>query len=530
MRLPRPQVSLSQLFFIVVIVALNLGVFRSLYGIVADVHGGYPLSTDWMLAGVIGDYRPSIQSFGLAVGFIPLVNIALLGTFLYATRWLRSSRGQAAGSPRPSPAGFTFFSLHFLFLGFVVCVVMPEAITIYSEIVEWSMEPASEACAAYFSRFGDTLPWFVIECTIRCICISGPLLVLALMGSAFARRCAAALPRLRFRLMTGLVSFGFASAALAIALIPVEFEDEQNVALDFQVVEKGSGQPIARAFVRISDPFGFESENRATCTPMAYTASDGCVRLTCRLPAFGERNAFRSMGAFSPWGRWLEISAVHFQTMRVALPEALGSHIELGSGSRHRVELATGTTPDASFPDIAGTYVMPSSGSGREDEFNITPDGRFAWSIYGWVQPSFHEYGYLKRNKGEIELKRIRHPRSELDPELSSTIRVILWNDRLYLSAREDRGLPDLFRAALTRNRRVEGHTFGAYVRVSQTSELAKTLTGLPRVPSQVWVKVLLDEMNPENDDRLLKIALESLVAKSTDVPTTVVVETMREE
>ena len=70
--------------------------------------------------------------------------------------------------------------------------------------------------------------------------------------------------------MTCLVSLGFAGVALAIAVTPQPFVDEQEVELDFQVVDKDSGQPIGAAFLRMTDPF-----NSNAIPPRALTGADG---------------------------------------------------------------------------------------------------------------------------------------------------------------------------------------------------------------------------------------------------------------
>ena len=89
-----------------------------------------------------------------------------------------------------------------------------------------------------------------------------------------------------------------------------------------------------------------------------------------------------------------------------------------GSGTAaHTIELAKGKTPEGSFRDVAGAYVMGGSGFGIS-VFAIEPDGRFAWIVSGCVPPDFQQYGYLKRHGGEIELLRIPHPAFESDPRI----------------------------------------------------------------------------------------------------------------
>ena len=53
-------------------------------------------------------------------------------------------------------------------------------------------------------------------------------------------------------------------------LTPIEFAEEQDIPLDFQVVDKESGRPLAGAFLRISDSF-----NEEWTTPMTFAGPDG---------------------------------------------------------------------------------------------------------------------------------------------------------------------------------------------------------------------------------------------------------------
>ena len=121
------------------------------------------------------------------------------------------------------------------------------------------------------------------------------------------------------------------------------------------------------------------------------------------------------MGVFSPWGRWLEISAVDYQTVRIPLPEVMGPHTDLESSRVRKVGLTQGQTPENSFRDIAGSYQTALNAAFEDCGFEIEPDGRFAWSVWGNSSRP-QEYGYLKQNEGEIELVPIPHPGKEIHP------------------------------------------------------------------------------------------------------------------
>ena len=103
---------------------------------------------------------------------------------------------------------------------------MPEVTAIVQQIVDDITEHVAGAWATVFGQPGGTVPWVVFDTFMVGLFISGPPLLLALIGHAIATRCAATLPRYRFRLMACLVSLGFASTALAVSLMPEPFEDE----------------------------------------------------------------------------------------------------------------------------------------------------------------------------------------------------------------------------------------------------------------------------------------------------------------
>ena len=100
--------------------------------------------------------------------------------------------------------------------------------------------------------------------------LSGPALILACIGGVFAQRAAATLTGQRFRILTAMVSFGFACVALAIWVTPRPFAEDQDVDLDFRIVDNNSGEPIAAAYVRLTDPFDHLSK-----PPNALTRADG---------------------------------------------------------------------------------------------------------------------------------------------------------------------------------------------------------------------------------------------------------------
>jgi hypothetical protein len=493
MRLPRVRFTVGQLLVAVAVVAANCGVLQLGYEMFENaLFEGPPLS---------------ILPFSF-VGSLPLINVALIGILLFLARRLRSFHGVSGVNPRPSPAGVTYFSLHFLAILTIVTVFMPGAIDSYLETLSSVMDYAARGWSTVFSRFKDGFPWVVFGCLIFGVFISGPALLLSWIGGLLARRCAATLPRGRFRALTCLVSFGFMGVALAVAVTPRPFADEQNVELDFQIVDKDSGQPIGAAVLRMTDPF-----NSTSIPPSAFTGADGRAKLTAYFKASGQRNAFRTMGAFSPWGRWLEVSAPHYQTVRIPLAEVLGPHTDLERPRLRKVGLTMGTTPEGPFHDIAGSY-NPMDMVNAGCSFEIEPDGRFAWHAWGRPGPDSQAYGYLKRSEGEIEFVPVPQPGRKIHPLIILRYKAIKWGDRLYLSTTEDRDLQSICRAALTPKHATSyGGPHWAYLRASDRE---KPQTGWPRLPAKVWVKFVLDKMCHRDEESRRELALKSLIPRTS--------------
>jgi hypothetical protein len=289
--------------------------------------------------------------------------------------------------------------------------------------------------------------------------------------------------------MTCLVSVNFASAAAAICLAPQPFAHDLDVGLDFQIVEKASGQSMNGAFVRITNPF--DSYSAPAC---ALTDGDGRARLTGLFHCSGEKNAFVKFGVFNPWGRWLEVSAPKCLTVRVPLAQVLGADVALGKTHVRPVFLSKGKSPEDSFRKIAGCYSQ-RRGMGGE-QFRIEPDGRFAWSAGGCT---FHyqAYGYLKRNGESIELVAIANPGRELHPLMSQKFRAVEWGARMYFCADEVQELQELCRTSLTPSRPCNAGHY-CYCR---DSDAEKPLAGLPRLPAKVWATFVLDEIWPRDKD-----------------------------
>lgn len=482
--------TVGKLLFAVGVVAVNLGALRLLGKMVEDVHGTNPLS---------------ILPRGFIVGFLPLLNVSLIGTMLVAAKQLRRFRRRHVAAPRPSTAGGTFFSLQLLVLAGFASVFMPDAIGNYLEWLDPVRDYAEAGWSACFEMYGDAFPWVVLESLILGVFLSGPLLFLAWLGRWLARRSAGTLPRGRFLALTGLVSLGFAGVDLAIGVTPQMFAEEMEVPLDFRVIDEESGQPLAAAFLCLTDPF---LTDPTASPPRALTDRDGRARLSDRFEADGAWNMFWTLGVYSPWGRWLEVSAANHQTVRIPLSEVLGPIADLDQPARGTVSLSRGKTPEDSYRDLAGTYTTASTGfSGNR--FEIKPDGRFTWSAWSCMY-DMQEYGYLKRRGDEIELVPTPHPGTEVHPLMTFKFRAIRWGDRLYLSTTGPHDLGRFCRAALNPNRRANSRdTYGGYLR---DSDLDKPQTGFPGLPGQVWLTFVIEELSLQNESGSLRTALESII------------------
>jgi hypothetical protein len=497
------RITVGQLLIAVVVLALNCGVLRHFHESVDSLH---PRRLYYL------GHAPRFESMELFLPrFLPLINLALTGILILAARRLGAARRSSEGESESTATwrGIVFFSLHFLALGAIIGLFLSGVTESRVHSPEERIDPDSlwSRLEVFYSGKGGEA-WRLFEILIVGFVFSGPFLLLSWIGGGLSRRCASTLPRRRFRVLTALVSLGFAMVALAIGLTPRSFDEEKSVPLDFLVVDKDTGRPIASAFVRMVDPIprGFGSEPIPLCD---FTSAEGDASLTDSFVAVGQSNAFRTMGLFSPWGRWLEVSADRYQTLRVPLVDVVDPVADLENPPPARVELVKGRTARNSCDDLAGTYRSAFTGFGGST-FEIQPDGRFLWYSSGCMGIYGGEFGYVKRDKGEIELVIIPHPGHEPSWDRTTRWCVVEWDGHRYLSTTSQDELQMFCRTVLTPSHGLScGYHHPGYLLMT---DCEKRPTGFPRLSAKVWLGFLLDEIRLHNEDGLLRGVLVSLI------------------
>jgi hypothetical protein len=424
----------------------------------------------------------------ILVGFLPLINAALIGSLRFGARKLRPLFGGPARSAQIAPAAFTYFNLHFLALGGLVALLLPDELDNTLTTVGRYLTGTPDG------TFGSPLPDWGIYADILFdvlfvgVLISAPPLICSWISATLARRYAAGVSSSRFRAMACLVSFGFAAVALSTAITPRPFEGDVDVTTEFQVVDRDSGRPIVGALVSATDAFAWREQPALS---LATTDSDGRALLTDRLPGHGQSNAFGVTGMFSAWGQWLIVSAPGCQTARIPMPEVLGRLGVVGHSAFRRIVVSKGSTSPAPFCNIGGIYSR-SWGMGGSG-FDLLLDGRFSWTTGGCRPPYPGEYGTYQVVGRKIVFTAVPHAGEETHPFMSRTYTMIKWGDRTYLAAADDQNLMSFCKEALLPKTR-------AYYRYSHNLYLCETdkdqpQFGLPRLPLRVWLKFFMSEI-----------------------------------
>ena len=428
------------------------------------------------------------------IGLAPLLNLAVIGLLFLVARKLGSPRRERQHNPRPYFLGFTYFCVHFVALGCFTCWMMPSVLESYSDAIRPLTNTLENCWSHFISKERNPRWWMLQECITFGVFISGPPMLLSACGGMLAKRCAPTLPRPRFRAITLLASSGFALAALSVALTPQPFDEYyQKVEIDFQVVDEVSGEPIGTSFVLIKNAiFSWVVPARA------LTGPDGRAHLSPKVRAFGQRNAFRTMGVFLTSLQWLEVFAPGHRTIRIPLTDVLGPTVDLEDPRPRRVALARGETPEDAFRDVAGVYW----------DFQIEPDGRYAYhDSGGCFGTSTEHYGYMKRFGEEFIFLPIAQPSEAIDPALAPRFRVLTWGSRHYLCPMNDRTIRAFCRASLRLPYDPDLDSWGRL----RHGDPNGPPTGLPQFPWYVWARYALNEWDVFDEDSGLRMAIGSL-------------------
>ena len=190
--------------------------------------------------------------------------------------------------------------------------------------------------------------------------------------------------------------------------------------------------------------------------------------LAGRFEASGQSNAFCVMAMFSSWGRWLEVSAGGYRTVRTPLPQVIGPLVDLDCRAPGRVGLIKGSTPPDPYCHISGTYARREGMGGTA--FRLLPDGRFTWSS-GGCRSNYDEYGTFKFQGDRIRFTTVPYPGEETHFLLTYEYMIVAWGDRTYLAVADDRNLVSFCRVALPRkSRRFASSLEAAYLRRSDVA------------------------------------------------------------
>ncbi len=468
----------------------------------------------------------------LVIACLPLANAGLIGAAAYLSAGAREPRGGVGEAPRRRPPGFTFLAIHILALVGLIGLFRPDLLredSIYLNVLAMGLlklvlKVQRFTSANYYYQYRLQIQAGLQILTHVAALSLVPAIVGALGGWA-ARRSARGLPRWRFRAVAAGVSLVFVGAFVAALTVPRPFEEEVDVPLVFRVLDEVSGRPIPGAFVAVTDAFRKEP---GPGPARALVGEDGRATVADRFLVTGEQNAFWALGDFETWGRWLEVSAPGYRTVRLPLKDGLGGTADFVPTRRWDVPLARGVTPEGPFRDFAGTYrpATWSPSDRREDWLRIEPDGRYALSEedhVGWKW--FH--GRLESDGDEVHfiafnsplwrrslLRSFRYrtwrssPRSSRygpswrSSPRSSRYRWITWGDRRYLCPVQDEALSELCWIALTpESQPIEEPWF----LLTRPLDRSRPREGRPRIPASIWARFVLGELSLRNEDGALR-------------------------
>ena len=326
----------------------------------------------WSVPG--GSFRP----YDWRIGVWPFANGVVLAVWL------------ALASRRIFWAGAAFVGVHLVVFVWIFFAFTTELSRSYLSWSETGLEWAAVGWAVAFGSPDDSVPWLVASCLILGVFLSGPPLVLMGVGG----RSPDAAPDLARDAVpsdgrAGLAGVRDVGPCVAFRMDP--FGEDQDVALEFRVVEQGTGRPIQAASVRIADALEVRHGEEE---PNEVTDQDGIAGFLGRFPAEGVRNAFRTLGSFSPYGRWLESTRADRRALRSRSAPLSGWKWTWKVKGAIRATTRPGEATAGPFEDVAGDYSPARPNVYFCGRLWLEPDGRFACPVNGGH--TLPVYGFLR--------------------------------------------------------------------------------------------------------------------------------------
>lgn len=244
------------------------------------------------------------------------------------------------------------------------------------------------------------------------------------------------MPKPRFRLRSLLAIPVVVAVAMSVWIIyapAVPIDGDEDVALEVEVRDAASGDPIRNALIQISDPYYYWNREK---TSQATTRSDGRARIVHRFKVVGYRRAYRFTGEVRYAERWLEVYVPGHERLLAPLTRFTGERADIEHSAPIRVALREGESPGDLLNDIAGHYVC-RWGQGFAN-LDILADGRFSRTISGCF--TFDgAYGFARLVHGVLRLEPIAYDQlggnayalAPLYPIKWSTWRFLLSNEQI---------------------------------------------------------------------------------------------------
>ena len=425
MRPLKLRFSLGTLILLVLLIALNLAVFRHL--IPPD---------GWTLGFVMGMLRhsDSITSMAL-IGLLPLFDVTCFGMAWWIRRAYHTQRrcllDKNISQPLMGYPIFVFSCVHFLGLALIstdlknnVCVSVEKEICVISENVRNWINVSTEA-SKFLMRFS------VCECAISVMIVSGPPLLISALAQWLASRSLPRLSRVRRRVLLGTMSFGFALAAVSMAFSLRKVDELRHWKVDVELVDQVTRKPIPSALVRVREINNFDTNDGLDAS--GISDSKGHVRLNLWLWAQGESNLFGYYGDVCADQSWVEISAEGYGNQHIPLADVVDPIANAAHDLHGQIVLNSRNASGDNFQRMQGFYRSVDT---LNYCLKIEADGRFSTALLDnnadpyrhYLRPKwFYALNYMT---GHVEIVGDRLylkllPR--LDPKIWNDISLSYW-------------------------------------------------------------------------------------------------------